>query len=186
MSWSWLGNSQVSIELSRRPYTPLRLLFAAVAALSFGAMHSPGAVQFTSLYSFTGDGDGCFPWGTLIQASDGNLYGTANYGGANFSIFGYGTVFQMGLDGTFNPLYPFANNGDGDHPWLSGLVELSDGTFFGTTSTGGDYHNGVIFNVDPHVDDSSSTSRAQELLPRGFGAISLSALASEGRVSARP
>src|SRR5262249_55117794 len=52
-------------------------------------------------------------------------------------------------DGTFNPLYPFANNGDGDHPWLSGLVELSDGTFFGTTSTGGDYHNGVIFNVDP-------------------------------------
>src|SRR5882724_262297 len=104
-----------------------------------------GGVLFTNLYSFDGGMDGAFPFATLMQASDGNLYGTTENGGALSSISGYGTIFQMTLDGGFNSLYYFQNNGDGDHPFLSGLVEDSDGLFYGTTEIGGDYGNGEIF-----------------------------------------
>jgi len=105
-------------------------------------------VTFTNLYSFTGNADGCFPWGTLCQGSDGNLYGTANYGGAQSFIFGYGAVFQIGLDGTFNPLYSFGGGTAGSHPDLAGLVEGADGSFYGTVTSGGTYQKGMIYSVD--------------------------------------
>jgi uncharacterized repeat protein (TIGR03803 family) len=130
-------------------FQPGNLLPAGLVSFWLTVTGASGGILFTSLYSFTGSTDGCFPWGNLVQGSDGNLYGTANYGGAIYSISGHGTIFQITLDGTFNALYQFANDGDGDHPDLAGVVEGPDGFFYGTTVVGGDYHDGVIFIMSP-------------------------------------
>jgi uncharacterized repeat protein (TIGR03803 family) len=47
--------------------------------------------KLTVLYSFTGGADGGNPWAGLLRDSDGNLYGTTYYGGAD----GFGTVFKI-------------------------------------------------------------------------------------------
>jgi uncharacterized repeat protein (TIGR03803 family) len=130
---------------SRRINRECKLWSAALFASWLMMTGASGDVVFTNLYSFTGGTDGAFPWSPLMQASDGNLYGTTEYGGARSSISGYGTTFQLPLGGAFNPLYYFDNNGDGDHPFYSGLTEGSDGFFYGTTDVGGDDHDGVIF-----------------------------------------
>ncbi len=88
----------------------------------------------TTMHNFEGP-DGAGPLGALIQAVDGNLYGTSYVGGAN----GYGTVFKMSLTGTITTLYNFcaqANCADGADP--SGpLVQAGNGSLYGTTTGGG-------------------------------------------------
>lgn len=88
-------------------------------------------------------------WG-LIQGSDGNFYGATYGGGAN----GRGTVFKMTPSGKVTTLYSFcsqANCADGEYPY-AGLVEGSDGNFYGTTLQGGAHSlqiGGTIFSVTP-------------------------------------
>ncbi len=108
-----------------------------------------GGVQVTQLYAFTGGMDGQFPMAPLLQAADGALYGTTDYGGLSPSISGYGTAFKLTLDGTFTALYAFGGSWDGQHPGLSGLVEDADGFLYGTTMVGGDYQDGTVFVVTP-------------------------------------
>jgi uncharacterized repeat protein (TIGR03803 family) len=81
---------------------------------------------YTSLYSFTGGNDGGSPNG-LVQGSDGNLYGTTQYGGTN----DYGTVFKISPNGALTTLRRFVGN-DGANP-SAGLVQGSDGYLYGTT-----------------------------------------------------
>lgn len=99
---------------------------------------------FTLLHSFEGP-DGSEPVGGLIQATDGNLYGTTFRGGAN----GVGTVFKVTLAGTLTTLYSFCTQSgctDGENP-LGGLVQASNGIFYGTTYDGGANNGGTVFNV---------------------------------------
>lgn len=99
----------------------------------------------TPIYNFTNGTDGAYPYGALIVGSDGNFYGTADYGGSN----GVGTVFKVSTNGVFTPLYSFrTNNIDGQRPEAA-LVEGSDGNFYGTTSYGGTNHYGTIFKISP-------------------------------------
>jgi hypothetical protein len=52
--------------------------------------------SWTILVSFDGT-DVAFPFGALVQGTDGNFYGTSHYGG-DFSLssgLGYGTVFRI-------------------------------------------------------------------------------------------
>jgi uncharacterized repeat protein (TIGR03803 family) len=63
-----------------------------------GGAHGKGAIfrlttngVFTTVYSFTGGTDGSYPWGELVQGSDGYFYGTTSAGGAS----GNGTVFRV-------------------------------------------------------------------------------------------
>jgi len=120
------------------------------------------AGKLTTLHSFCsqiscGDGDGAF--GTLVQATNGNFYGTTVAGGANSSGcggYGCGTVFQITPAGKLTTLYSFcAQSGcaDGSEPSV-GLVEATNGNFYGTTTYGGanssgcgGYGCGTVFSL---------------------------------------
>jgi uncharacterized repeat protein (TIGR03803 family) len=105
---------------------------------------TPGGAE-TVLYSFAGgSGDGGFPQGGVIQASDGNFYGTTQYGGPN----GYGTVFKVTPSGTETVLHFFAGGNDGFYPY-AGLLQGSDGNLYGTTWTGGANSAGTVLKVTP-------------------------------------
>ena len=117
----------------------------------------------TTLHSFcsaedpsTGDClDGNGPVG-VIEASDGNFYGTTSGGGA----YGEGTVFKLTPSGTLTSLYSFCSQGDSStHDCLdgadpsSGVIEGSDGNFYGTTHAGGEFgfetSAGTAFMITP-------------------------------------
>ena len=89
----------------------------------------------TTLYSFH-DTDGFVPNGGLVQATDGNLYGTTSLGGTQ----GVGTLFRITLQGGLTTLYNFcAQTGCTDGRAPSGaLIQATDGNFYGVTSFGGD------------------------------------------------
>jgi uncharacterized repeat protein (TIGR03803 family) len=120
----------------------------------FGGANSYGTVVRITpagnedlLYSFgsVASGDGQVPHGgTLIQASDGNLYGTTTDGGANRN----GTVFQLTLGGAESILWSFGANGsnDGTNP-ISSLIQGSDGALYGMTPTGGQYGSGAVVRI---------------------------------------
>jgi uncharacterized protein (TIGR03437 family) len=78
------------------------------------------------LHAFAGQADGSFPQAPLIQASDGNFYGTTSAGGAN----GFGTVFRMDSSGNLTTLHSFSGP-DGNGP-AAPLVQASDGSLYGT------------------------------------------------------
>ena len=79
---------------------------------------------------------GATPLVALIQATDGNFYGTAFGGGSNSCTpFGCGTVFKITPSGTFTTLYRFCSQSgctDGESPF-AGLVQATDGNFYGAT-----------------------------------------------------
>jgi uncharacterized repeat protein (TIGR03803 family) len=97
--------------------------------------------SLTTLYSFCSQpscADGSFPFGGLIQGTDGNFYGTTGVDGASPEGSG-GTVFTISSTGSLTTLYSFCNNGacpDGDAPH-GNLVEGPDGSFYGITQYGG-------------------------------------------------
>ncbi len=100
--------------------------------------------EFTNLYSFTGGGDGGSPIPGLVQAADGNFYGTTYLQGAH----GYGTVFEMTPAGEVTTRYSFSGGSDGANPW-GGLVQAADGNLYGTTQDFGTYGFGTIFRLAP-------------------------------------
>jgi uncharacterized repeat protein (TIGR03803 family) len=101
------------------------------------------AGAFTVVHSFTGWLDGANPRASLIQASDGNFYGTTQAEGA----FAQGTIFRLSL-GTVTTLHAFNAGPDGAHPGAA-LLQAADGNFYGTTQYGGTYDHGTIFRVTP-------------------------------------
>ncbi|MGD0136099.1 MAG: choice-of-anchor tandem repeat GloVer-containing protein [Bryobacteraceae bacterium] len=116
----------------------------------FGAMTGEGAYgagtifkmtpagTFTTLYNFCPDDatcdDGKFPVG-LVQAANGDLYGTTQWGG----LYNRGTVFKITASGIFTSIYSFCLQepcADGANP-LAGLVQEANGDLVGTTEYGG-------------------------------------------------
>jgi len=104
--------------------------------------------KLTTLYSFcslSNCTDGARPFGALVQGLDGNLYGTTNAGGANQ----HGTVFRITPTGTLTTLYSFCAQPkctDGSFP-IAGLVQVPNGTLYGTTQFGGASNFGTIFKI---------------------------------------
>ena len=56
---------------------------------------------------------------------------------------GYGTVFKMTPSGTVTVLHVFTNSPDGAYP-RAALLQAANGTFYGTTSSGGDAGAGAV------------------------------------------
>src|ERR1051325_1866386 len=117
-----------------------------------GGAHARGTVfkidstgNLTTLHSFSGfPTDGAAPIGGLGEGSDGNFYGTTASGGAFFQ----GTVFRMNSPGATTVLHSFNTFlGEGAVP-VAGLVQGSDGNFYGTTVLGGDQFQGTVFKID--------------------------------------
>ncbi len=111
---------------------------------------TPGG-SLTKLYSFCPQGSHCAsgrsPSAALVQASDGNLYGTTPFGGANNN----GTIFKITPSGALTTLYRFCSLSgcpDGARPYAS-LVRASDGSLYGTTYYGGMNGGGTIFKITP-------------------------------------
>jgi uncharacterized repeat protein (TIGR03803 family) len=96
---------------------------------------TPGG-NLTTLHDFAGP-DGLNPIGALIEGTDGNIYGTTSDGGPSNPdcTFGCGTIFQITPEGGFTTLHSFSGL-DGQHPYI-GLVQATDGNFYGTTYVGG-------------------------------------------------
>jgi uncharacterized repeat protein (TIGR03803 family) len=86
--------------------------------------------------------DGDVPW-SVVQGTDGNLFGTTLHGGANSD----GTVFKITPEGTFFLLHSFAWN-DGASPWGDFLLQATNGNFYGMTYFGDAYDDGIVFSLD--------------------------------------
>jgi uncharacterized repeat protein (TIGR03803 family) len=101
----------------------------------------------TVLHNFNGT-DGSVPQSALVQATDGNLYGTAA-GNVNFGCIETpspeecGTIFQITTAGAFTLLHTFSGS-DGANP-IGGLVQATNGTFYGTTYTDPVY--GTVYSL---------------------------------------
>ena len=86
----------------------------------------------------------------LIQASDGNFYGAAEFTTLNISDPQGGTLFKITPSGQFTRLFIFSPNAKGDYVHgdlpATALVEGNDGFIYGTTHAGSQ-GNGVLFRV---------------------------------------
>lgn len=101
------------------------------------------AGTLTTFYQFTGP-DGSEPAGRLALGFDGNFYGVTSLGGTNGC--NCGTVFRLTPAGALTTLYAFTNGADGSDPDY-GLIQGSDGNFYGPTYGGGG--GGTLFKITP-------------------------------------
>ena len=91
------------------------------------------AQTFKTLHSFASR-DGAFPWASLVQATDGNFYGTTQIGGNAACPSGCGTVFKVTPSGK---LTIFSFDGTNGSTPFAGLVQGADGDLYGATLGGG-------------------------------------------------
>lgn len=124
----------------------------------YGTTYSDGVNGDGTVYKITASGtltlvytfcsqtnctDGGLPFNGLIQGSDGNFYGTTEGGGING---GNGTVFELTPSGTLTNLYSFTGGAGGSFP-EGALVQDTNGTFYGTTVSGGTGGTGTVFSL---------------------------------------
>ncbi len=95
-----------------------------------------------NLYLLDCAANGANPVGSLYQGSDGNFYGAAFNGGA----FSQGVLFQLSTNFTYTVLHSFgATPTDGTEP-SGGVMQATDGTFYGIDYRGGSFNYGTIYD----------------------------------------
>jgi len=125
-----------------------------VGATGFGTIYriDPSSSDITALHSFCsaqGCNDGSGSPSSLLQAADGNFYGTTFLGGANTG----GVVFQLTPTGNYTVLHSFCSPNatscpDGLDP-VGSLVQADNGNIYGVTSAGGNSSSGgTVFYID--------------------------------------
>jgi uncharacterized repeat protein (TIGR03803 family) len=119
------------------------ILLCATRAVALRAQTLPTIFSTLQSLDYT---DGDFPYAGLVQATTGNLYGTAQYGGAD----GFGTVFNISPDGVLTRLYSFCPQGGcTGSSFPRALIQGTDGNFYGTTGLGGANGYGTVFKITP-------------------------------------
>jgi uncharacterized repeat protein (TIGR03803 family) len=130
-------------------------LYGTTRGVSTGSGTTYGSVyrmdtsggSFQIMHSFNGSAasDGANPAAGVTEGADGKFYGTTQNGGTH----DLGTIFQMDNHGNYSVLYSFAGYtvSDGANP-VGGLVQGSDGAFYGTTRNGGSHNLGTVFKID--------------------------------------
>lgn len=109
---------------------------------------------------------------TLIEASDGNLYGVSEYGGISS-----GRLFRIELNGPFfQPVFSFDVSSNGANP-QGHLTQAHNNKLYGMTHVGGESNDGVIFEFNPSTksytklvnfdDDQSGPLNGFTLHPNG-------------------
>jgi uncharacterized repeat protein (TIGR03803 family) len=111
-------------------------------ALAGSVIRLDATGTLTVLHSFSGH-DGAGPASALIEASDGSFYGTTL---AGLDAAARGTAFKIDASGTLQTLHVFTG-ADGATPH-AGLIQGSDGNFYGTTVYGGANDKGTVFRMD--------------------------------------
>jgi uncharacterized repeat protein (TIGR03803 family) len=106
---------------------PCGTIFRMTPAGTVSVLHNFGSVA----------DDGYIPSGSLVQGTDGALYGITSNGGA---FGGGGVIFKITLDGTYTILYSFGATPDDGIVPTGGLIQASDGNFYGVTASGGANH----------------------------------------------
>lgn len=129
----------------------------------FRLKHQGSGWTFATLYSFPQyQADGANPYAPVIVGPNGTLYGTTFDGGRGGACFGSGcgTVFNLRPPATFcrsiscpwteTILYRFQGNNhkDGGNPYGS-LVFDASGNIYGTTTIGGRYQSGTVYELTP-------------------------------------
>ena len=111
--------------------------------------YDPATDTFTKKLDFTGTTNGSYPYGSLMQASNGKLYGMTHDGGANDMgvIFEYDTTTT-----TCTKKLDFTAGTDENNPYGS-LMQASNGKLYGMTAEGGGSYTGVLFEYDPATDN---------------------------------
>jgi uncharacterized repeat protein (TIGR03803 family) len=135
-------------------------LIQATDGSLYGTAYEGGANNFGTIfklstagillwsYSFPGyPTGGANPVAPLLQAGDGNFYGTTQLGGDHP---GFGIVFRLDLSGNVRVLHsfqgPLQNPEDGSNPF-AGLLQATDGVLYGTTTAGGIFNQGALFQI---------------------------------------
>jgi uncharacterized repeat protein (TIGR03803 family) len=107
------------------------------------------AQTYTTLHSFDGT-DGINPSVALIQATNGDLYGTTYGGGTSpCPSPGCGTILKITPNGTLMTVYsfcPLSGCTDGANPG-GALVQATNGDFYGTALSGGAGDHGTVFKI---------------------------------------
>jgi uncharacterized repeat protein (TIGR03803 family) len=111
----------------------------------------PAAATMSTLYEFTGGGDGGFPQASVaISSTSGVLYGTTYEGGK----YGWGAVYQLtppvapSTTWIEKTIYSFTGGNDGANPSANLLIGPT-GVLYGTAYNGGSSGYGVVFSLVP-------------------------------------
>lgn len=156
----------------------LALLFALLPVFAHPAYAAKP--QETVLHSFKGIPDGATPSSSLTSDGAGNIYGTTQYGGLACpqSQYGCGTVFELSPNGNggWNEtvLYRFTGGTDGAIP-VAYVIFGNGGDLYGTTSSGGAYGYGVVFQLS-HAGAGWSETVLYSFANAGDGASSSNGL----------
>jgi uncharacterized repeat protein (TIGR03803 family) len=146
-------------QFASGPVAPIQATDGNFYGTAGGGTHGEGVIyrvtpegRLSSLYNFCSQpncADGEAGTSSPLLGSDGNLYGVTSYGGSNNS----GTIYQLTLSGKLTVLYNFCppNSCSGGTDSY-GLLEGSDGNFYGTTFEGGNSNLGTIFRISPSGD----------------------------------
>ena len=86
------------------------------------------------------------PAAPLLQAQDGGLYGTTQWGGAN----NVGVLFRMNHHGQLTVLHSFVQDGSDGYVPAAGLMQDDNGDIWGTTTFGGALFSGTVFRLSKH------------------------------------
>lgn len=143
--WSRKNIQKMSIKLGRQMMALVMRVTIACAVVGMATQASGQWAEqvLESFLAFSSSGDS--PKGSLIQGTDGALYGLASYGGDN----GDGTLFRINCDGSgFTVLHSFLWYDDGANP-NGGLVQATNGALYGMTMFGGVYSDGTLFTLEP-------------------------------------